>query len=356
MAKKTATVSPAEQATAKAKPKLALYWASSCGGCEIAVLAIHEKILDVAAAFDIVLWPCVMDFKKKDIEALADGEIDVCLFNGAIRNDDNEEWARLLRRKSKVMVAYGSCSSEGGIPGLANFKDRTQMMQFIYKDSPSVDNPDSVFPQTSTLVAEGELTLPEFWNTVKTLDQVVPVEYTLPGCPPEPKWTLAAVEAILTGKLPPPGSTIGLDVTVCDECPRTRHEKKITRFYRPYEIIPDPDVCLLEQGLFCAGIATRAGCGALCPQVNRGCEGCYGPNEGVIDGGARLLSALASVIDANTPEEIDAVLDTLPDPAGYFYRFGLPHSMMRRTNLSRNNGDMSLPIEGVPHLDPILEF
>jgi len=201
----------------QAKPKLALYWASSCGGCEIAVLAIQEKILDVAAAFEIVLWPCVMDFKKKDIEAMADGEIDVCLFNGAIRTEENEEWAHLLRRKSKVMVAYGSCAMEGGIPGLANFADRKQMMQFIYHDAPSVDNPEGVDPQTVTLIEDVELTLPEYWTTVRTLDQVVPVEYYLPGCPPEAKWTEAAVNAILSGQLPPPGAVIGMDVTVCDE-------------------------------------------------------------------------------------------------------------------------------------------
>jgi len=339
----------------KAKPKLALYWASSCGGCEIAVLAIQEKILDVAAAFDIVLWPCVMDFKKHDIEAMADGEIDVCLFNGAIRTAENEEWAHLLRRKSKVLVAYGSCAMEGGIPGLANFADRGKMMQYIYHDSPSVDNPGGVDPQTLTLIDDVELRLPEFWTTVRTLDQVVPVEYYLPGCPPEAKWTEAAVGAILSGELPPPGSVIGMDVTVCDECPRTRSEKSIKHFYRPYEIIPDPEVCLLEQGLFCAGIATRAGCGALCPQVNMGCRGCYGPNEGVIDGGARLISALASVLDANTPQEIDAILDTLPDPAGYFYRFSLARSLMHRTRLEGGNGNRSaVLITESTRLDPKL--
>ena len=103
-----------------------------------------------------------------------------------------------------------------------------------------------------------------------------------------------------------------MDVTVCDECERQRSEKKIKRFYRPQEIIPDPEICLLDQGLFCAGIATRAGCGALCPQVNMGCRGCYGPNAGVTDGGAKLIGALASVVDAETPEEIDTILDTLP--------------------------------------------
>jgi F420-non-reducing hydrogenase small subunit len=140
----------------------------------------------------------------------------------------------------------------------------------------------------------------------------------------------------VSGQLPPPGSVIGADVTVCDECTRTKNEKKIKRFYRPQEIIPDPDVCLLEQGLFCAGIGTRSGCGALCPAVGVGCRGCYGPNEGVIDHGAKILTGIASAIDANTAEEVEQILNTLPDPAGYFYRFHLPQSLLRRA--ARANG------------------
>jgi F420-non-reducing hydrogenase small subunit len=321
---------------ASKKPKLALYWASSCGGCEIAVLSLHEKILDVAAAFDIVFWPCVMDFKYKDVEAMDDGAIDVCLFNGAIRNDENAHIAHLLRQKSKVMVAFGACAYGGSMPGLANFADRETITNFVYFDSPSTDNPDRVLPRKYSEVPEGELSLPEFWDTVKTLAQVVPVEYYLPGCPPEAQSIEVAVNAIVSGQLPPPGSVIGADVTVCDECTRTKSEKKIKRFYRPQEIIPDPDVCLLEQGLFCAGIGTRSGCGALCPAVGVGCRGCYGPNEGVIDHGARILSGIASAIDANTEEEVEQILNTLPDPAGYFYRFHLPQSLLRRA--ARANG------------------
>jgi hypothetical protein len=85
------------------KPKFAMYWAASCGGCEIAVLNIHEKILDVDAAFDVVFWPVAMDAKYKDVEAMQDGEITLCLFNGGMRNDENEHIARLLRKKSKIM-------------------------------------------------------------------------------------------------------------------------------------------------------------------------------------------------------------------------------------------------------------
>ena len=91
--------------------------------------------------------------------------------------------------------------------------------------------------------------------------------------------------------------------------------------------------CLLEQGLLCAGIATRAGCGALCPQVNSPCIGCYGPNNGVEDHGMQLLSAVASVIDSENPDEINAIIkEGFPDPVGSFYRFGLAQSNLRRKN------------------------
>ncbi len=123
------------------KGKLALYWAASCGGCEIAVLAINEKILDVAAAFDIVMWPVAVDAKVKDIEKMDDGSIDVCLFNGAIRTSEQEYMARLLRSKSKVLVAFGSCAVDGGIPALGNLADREAIFETVYGHNPSSRQP-----------------------------------------------------------------------------------------------------------------------------------------------------------------------------------------------------------------------
>jgi len=313
------------------KGKLALYWAASCGGCDINTLGINEKILDVAAAFDIVLWPVAVDAKVRSIEKMPDKNIDLCLFNGAIRTSEQEYMARLLRQKSKVLVAFGSCAYEGGIPALANMNSREEIFQTAYHDTPSTDNPQGTRPQTETEVPEGTLYLPFFYDTVKTLDQCVAVEYYLPGCPPEPERIWDAIVAILENKLPPPGSVIGAITTVCDECPRTRTEKKIKEFKRTWEIIPDPEICLLEQGIVCCGIATRAGCGANCPTVGSPCIGCYGPNEGVEDFGSRMMSALASVIDSEDPQEIDRIIrEGIPDPIGSFYRFSLAHSLLRR--------------------------
>jgi F420-non-reducing hydrogenase small subunit len=313
------------------KGKLAIYWAASCGGCEISILALNEKILDVAAAFDIVFCPCIMDTKARDIERMADGEIDVCLFNGGIRTSEQEYMAKLLRAKSKVLVAFGSCAHEGCIPGLANLTNREEIFRTVYDDSVSTENAERVLPEPDTKINGYHLTLPVFYDTVQTLGQTVDVDYYLPGCPPEAPRIWDAVVAILEGQLPEKGAVIGSETTTCDDCPRTRSEKKISGFKRVWEVVPDDETCLLEQGILCCGPATRAGCGARCPQVNSPCIGCYGPNAGVEDYGARLMTALASVIDATDPAEIERIIrEGIPDPVGTFYRFSLAHSLLRR--------------------------
>jgi F420-non-reducing hydrogenase small subunit len=321
------------------KPKLALYWAASCGGCEIAVVELYAKILDVADAFDIVLWPCIMDFKYKDVEAMPDKSIDLCLFNGAIRNSEQEHLAHLLREKSKALVAFGACAYTGGIPGLANVANRESIFDLVYRDTASTDNENGVRPQLSCQMPEGELTLPEFYDTVRTLNQVVPVEYFVPGCPPVKEQIWAVLQAVMAGQLPPPGSVVGAsERTVCYDCGRIKEDKRIKGFHRPYEIVPDPTRCLLEQGIVCAGPATRGGCGAPCTSVNMPCRGCYGPPPNVIDQGGKLLSALASIVDTQDPDEIERVTDTLPDLLGVCYLFGLPASMLRRV---RQTGSLS---------------
>jgi F420-non-reducing hydrogenase small subunit len=326
------------------KPKFAMYWAASCGGCEIAVLNTHELILEVDANFDVAFWPVAMDAKYKDVEAMADKSILLTLFNGSIRNEENEHLAQLLRRKSQILVAFGSCATEGCIPGLANLSTIEEIYSAAY-DSISTDNPDGLRPQYDYEMPEGIIHIPVFNPIIRTLDQVVDVDYFMPGCPPESHQITAVIQLVLKvlrgeAELPPIGSVIGAgDSTVCDDCPRERHVKTITAFHRIHEVEHiDPDLCLLEQGILCNGPATRNGCGALCPNVNAACIGCYGPAAGVTDAGARLMTAIASVIDSKDPAEIEAILDGIPDPAGSFYRFNLAHSLLHasRQALNRN--------------------
>lgn len=317
-----------------------MYWASSCGGCEIALVNIHEKILDVDAAFEFVFCPCLLDTKKKDVEALPDGDIAITFFNGAIRTEENREMAQLMRRKSRLLVAFGSCAHEGCIPGLSNLSSAQEHFSAIYVNNQSVDNPSGIIPRCETEVTEGKLMLPHFFERVKPLAQEVEVDYFIPGCPPEPHQIWNVIDSVIQGRdLPPKGSVIGAGRSaVCDECDRKKEDKKIRKFYRTYEIMTDREKCLLEQGIICMGIATRDGCGALCPQVNMPCTGCYGPPEGVLDQGAKMVAALGSIIDVEglkgvsedeIPGRIDETLEQLPDLAGTFYKYSLADSILR---------------------------
>jgi F420-non-reducing hydrogenase small subunit len=324
------------------KSKLAIYWASSCGGCEIAVVNLHEKLLEVDAHFEFVFCPCLLDTKVSDLKAMPDGEIGLTLFNGAIRTEENEEMAQLLRKKSKVLIAYGSCSAHGSIPALSNLHQRDDHLRTNYLQGETVDNAARTIPQTRTEVPEGSLELPAFYERVKTLSDVVAVDYFLPGCPPESQQIWDVIETLIQGKpLPPRNSVIGAgQSTVCRECLRKKEDKRVAQFRRTYEVKPDCETCLLEQGIVCLGIATRDGCGALCPAVNMPCSGCYGPAEGVWDQGAKMTSALGSVLDlgayaglseAELAAKADGVVEAIPDQAGTFYRYSMGSSLLKRS-------------------------
>ena len=317
----------------KSKLKLAIYWGAACGGCCISVLDVHEHLFDIVDAADLVFWPIALDFKYADVEAMDDNFIDITLFNGAIRNSENAHMAKLLRQKSNILVAYGSCAHMGGIPGLANLSTKEALLERVYETTESTINPEKIRPQTSTRVAEGILTLPEIFESVKTLDQVVDVDYYIPGCPPTSERLLEVFSAIVSGsQLPPKGTVIGAqEKPLCDECERKKTENKmVKRFYRPWQVVDDGISCFIEQGLICHGPATRAGCGYRCIKGNAPCRGCYGPTSDVLDPGAKMLSSIATVIDADSPEEIEKIVDTIEDVAGTFYRTSLPGALLKK--------------------------
>jgi len=289
------------------------------------------RLVEAGDLVDIVFWPCIMDFKYEDVEALDDGEIDVCLFNGGIRTSENEYLAKLLRQKSKILVAFGSCANEGCIPGLANLYDAESIMERVYVTVPSLDETAGTIPQPTNVVPEGEIEIPEFYERLKTLAQVVDVDYFMPGCPPVVEQVWNVFQVILSGNLPPKGAIIGADAkTNCDMCTRQkgRSSARITEFKRPHEVEADPDTCFLAQGIICYGPVTRAGCGRPCIEGHMPCRGCYGPPDDVVDQGAKLISVLGALIDTDDPDKIETTMNSLVDVVGYCYRFGLANSVL----------------------------
>jgi F420-non-reducing hydrogenase small subunit len=314
------------------KIKLGIYWAAGCGGCDIGILEIHEKLLELVEKAEIVFWPCIMDSKYADLENMADGSIDVCLFNGSIRTEENLLMANLLRKKSKALVAFGSCAAIGGIPGLANLFSRKAIYELVYKYSESNARSCSL-PETTTDLGNGMVvSLSPLLHKVKTLAQVVEVDYFVPGCPPAEEQVWNVLEAFLRNDPPPRGSIIGSGAkSVCDECSRKKKNGSIAGFKRIHEIIPDEKTCLMEQGLICMGPATRSGCKSPCPEAGIPCRGCYGMAGDTIDAGAKIISVISSLIASNNEQEIAAMMEGLCDPVGTLYRFSLPASVLPRS-------------------------
>jgi len=316
------------------KLKIGFYWAASCGGCEIAVLDLNEKILGVLDVADIIFWPVAMDIKYKDVEAMPDGFMDVCFFNGAVRTEEQEALAKLLRQKAKTLVAFGACACMGGIPGLANLASCKEILERIYLQSPSTVNPDMLVPEVEVSINESSLTLPKFYDSVMTLDHVVDVDYYLPGCPPTANLIEDAVRAIVECNLPSKGSVLAPMKSVCDECPRNKEDKKIAAVRRVIDFELDMEKCLLEQGVVCVGPATRGGCSAACLKANMPCTGCGGPCPNVPEQGAAMLSSLASLLATEKERDRDydpeKLMTEIRDPVGLFYRYSLPASIINR--------------------------
>jgi len=316
------------------KAKIGVYWAASCGGCDCSLLEVNEQILDVAEAAEIMLWPCAADAKYADLRGYKNGELDLVLFNGAIRTEENREMAELIRAKTKYLVAFGSCAHTGGVIGLANLSTREEIFETVFG---SAEN----WPQLEVAEGEGSLRLPEFLRRLTPLDTVADVDYYVPGCPPPREIVRKLFEALVANDLPATGTVFASSKNLCDECPREREQRKITKILRPHEQEPDPELCLLDQGFICMGPATRGGCGAVCPKANMPCTGCAGPTAKADDQGAAMLNTLASLVGTGEEgedqlEAEDAILAQLDDLVGTFYRFSSATTLFKGRYHERN--------------------
>jgi F420-non-reducing hydrogenase small subunit len=315
------------------KPKAAFYWCSSCGGCEETVVDLNERLIDVASVVDIVFWPCAMDFKLSDIEALDDRAIAVSFINGAVRTSEQEHVVKLLRRKSDHVIAFGTCATHGGIPSLANLTSKKAIFESSYHESPSVCNPKKVQPLVETQLGPYKINLPEFYETVHQLEDVIAVDYIMPGCPPTGERLFEVVELLLAGKLPPRGTKLVAAKSLCSSCPRNESKPddlRMESIRRVIDVELDPSVCFLVQGVVCMGPATADGCRALCIEGNMPCTGCYGTPLHVLDQGAKMVAMLGGVLEGDEPPALQQKLSRLNDPAGTFYRYSVGASLLGR--------------------------
>jgi F420-non-reducing hydrogenase small subunit len=300
------------------RPRIAVYWTGSCGGCDVSFLEVGEAVVEILSHVEIAFWPALVDVKRSDLEALPPGYIDFSLINGVIRTEENYEMAKLLRAKSRYIVAYGACAHLGGVPSLANNWGKEEIFAVVFGPG---------FRPGSPVGEDNEAQLPDLIRVAVPLEEVVRVDYAVPGCPPPAPLIDRFFGALLSGEMPEPPYVFANVKALCEECPRERHDdRRIERIHRPHEIVPDPKECLLEQGLICLGPVTCGGCDALCPDAGMPCTGCLGPTPEAGDPGAAMLSALASLVRFEDEGEQyfakeDEALEALADPLGTFYMY-----------------------------------
>jgi sulfhydrogenase subunit delta len=210
------------------RPTLAVWKFASCDGCQLSLLDCEDELLAVAGEIEIA------QFLEASSATVA-GPYDVSVVEGSITTPHDADRIREIRGQSRALITIGACATAGGIQALRNFADVEAFTRVVYA-------------------------APDYISTLATSTPIsahVPVDFELRGCPVNKRQLLEVINAHLNRRRPRVRAH-----SVCIECKRRG------------------TVCVMvAHGTPCLGPVTHAGCGAICPAYDRGCYGCYGPQE-----------------------------------------------------------------------------
>jgi NAD-reducing hydrogenase small subunit len=170
------------------KLRLATIWFGGCSGCHMSFLDLDEFLVDLTALVEIVYSP-VVDVKEYP------ENVDLCLIEGAICNQDNLELLHKVRARTKTLVSFGDCAVTGNVPAMRNqlgLGNAENVLQRAYIEN-AQHNPKC--PEQKGIV-------PALLEQVMPVHEVVPVEHYLPGCPPDAERIKLLVCQLLNGKQP----------------------------------------------------------------------------------------------------------------------------------------------------------
>lgn len=168
------------------KPTIATDWMAGCSGCHMSLLDMDERLAVIAQLADFRATP-LTDLKEPD-----EAGVDVGILEGAVNNSSNEEVAHRMRRRCKVLVALGDCAVFGGVPALRNFFTLEESLRRAYVETESTE-------AGSQVPSDPELCRPQ---TVRALQEVVPVDVFVPGCPPDPDVIDYVLTELAAGRTP----------------------------------------------------------------------------------------------------------------------------------------------------------
>lgn len=222
------------------KLKVGFYNFSGCAGCLLTIINCEDNLLDIFNAAEVVSF---LMAKSDNLEK----DLDIAFIDGSITTNEQEEFLKELRARTKKLVCLGSCSCYGGLQAMESGKGNWQKrFQKVYGTKPF------------TVVQAFES---------QPADAFVSVDFYIPGCPIDADLFLYNYARLIRG-LP-----VDFPKTpVCIECKWRENE------------------CLLLKDIMCLGPITASGCKARCPSVNLPCVGCFGPaDEGNLTSEFNLL-------------------------------------------------------------------
>ena len=241
------------------KTTISTEWLSSCSGCHVAVVDLHEKLLTLVDEIEFVRIPVLADEKGYP-------KADIGIIEGAIRSEHDREAASKMRDSVTTLIAFGTCAVYGGPSGLGWLYDGNAVLEKTFGAGPTSipgELPDNKAPALE--------------KSVIPLNEVVKVDFYLPGCPPHPYWIAAAIMSLLH-----PESEKIIQKTVCSKCERKMKKLPGNTLKKGQATAPENDLCFLSQGVVCLGSVTMERCLAQCPNKGVACSGCAGPSYDII--------------------------------------------------------------------------
>jgi F420-non-reducing hydrogenase small subunit len=284
-------------------------WLSGCSGCELSVVDLHERLLKVLEAIELVRLPILMDTKDYPRATLG-------IVTGALRTEHDLECAEHMRKSCDLILAFGTCAVYGGPQGSGYAHTLRELEQSAFLDNPTTSThfvPDRGVPK---LLPQG----------VAPLDEAISVDLYLPGCPPHAYYVFEALRSVLEGNQPEFG-----EHNVCYRCERKMRPSDVGSLRRVHEGPLDPERCFLAQGVLCMGSATLDRCLAPCPTRGLPCTGCAGPSEHVIlEPNRDVRTEVASRMASLTKIPRDTILREIELRAKTWYAYAMASPVFRQ--------------------------
>jgi F420-non-reducing hydrogenase small subunit len=283
------------------KARISTEWLSGCSGCHVAVVDLHEKLLNLVDDVEFVRIPVLMDEKGYP-------EADIGIVEGAIRSEHDRKCLLKMRESCKKLVAFGTCAVYGGPSGIGWLYGKDTILDKIYKET--ITSPkDHAMPEGAPVLEQ----------SVTPIDEVVDIDFYIPGCPPHPFFIALAVKTLLGASVP-----VMSTKTVCSACQRKMEKREGVKLQKGMSSGTEEDVCLLSQGVICLGSVTLDRCQAQCPNKGVACAGCAGPSlDMIIEPHLDIRTLIAKRMSLLTGIDQQEIVDYIEKEAKTFYSYAL---------------------------------